>query len=137
MRTLYFGCALHGLPDEHRQEMVKLRESFKDHFFVLEFCPADTPPREIYSKDIHESVAKADLMVAICDKPSLGLGYEMGVRVEKYGLPLLCLAHEDSPVSGLIRGVHHPRFEFKRYRSTEEILKLVLEFENRMFASPA
>lgn len=129
MRTLYFGCALHGYPEEHRQAMIQIRESLQGHFRILEFCSADTPPSEIYHQDIHESVAKADLMLAMCDKTSLGLGYEMGARIETYRKPLLALAHEESPVSSLIRGVTHPAFEFKRYNSVDEVLPLLIEFE--------
>ena len=136
-RKLYFGCALFGLPEEHRKEMIALRESLREHFEILEFCPADTPPREIYSQDIHVSVAKADIMLAMCDKPSLGLGYEMAARIEKESRLLLALAHEDSPVSSLIRGVDHPKFEFKRYGDLKEVRGLLLDFEKKHFKSPA
>lgn len=132
-KKLYFGCALAGLPAEHRSAMITIREGLKDHFEVLEFCPAGTDPREIYEHDINNCVASADLMVAMCDKPSLGLGYEMSTMVEKHHKPLLILAHNDSQVSSLILGISNSKCEFRRYSDTSEILSLILDFEKRYF----
>ncbi|MDB5254576.1 MAG: hypothetical protein JWL80_642 [Parcubacteria group bacterium] len=130
---LYFSCALTGLPPEHREAMVVIRENLKEYFDVLEFCSADTPVKKIYEHDIHNCVKTADLLVSLCDNPSLGLGYEMGVAVEVYRKPVLALAQTDSNVSGLIRGITQENFELQRYEHTKEILPLLLDFAKRKF----
>ena len=38
-------------------------------------------------------------MLAICDYPSLGLGYEIATAVERQGIPVLAMAHKDSVIS--------------------------------------
>lgn len=130
---LYFSCALTGLSRAHRARMVGLREILKDHFEVLEFCPAETSPEEIYTHDIHYCVATADLMVSICDMPSIGLGWEMSAMLEVHGKPVLALARDVLKVSPLVRGVTNPCFEIQSYTDAQDILALTLEFAQRRF----
>ena len=135
---LYFGCALSGLPREHRERMIALRESLRDHFEILEFCdPLEVSDRDIYRHDIHTCIATADLMVAIVDQRGTGLGYEMGTMIEKRGGPVIALAHHDSEVSPFIRGIDSPKYELRRYSSLDEVRDMVLDFERRMFQDQA
>jgi hypothetical protein len=131
--TLYFGCPLAGLPFTHRTKMIALRDTLKNHFEVLEFCPAETPPKEIYTHDIHHCVATADFMVAVCDKPSTGLGWEMTTMVEKHGKPVLALSADISKVSSLVQGVTNTCFELRSYSEVHDILALALEFAKKRF----
>ena len=132
---LYFSCALTGLPEEHRQDMVALREHFKFQFDVFEFCPADTPMNEIYRHDIHVCVAQCDLMLAICDERSTGLGYELGCAIEKHNKPVLAVVQtgNESVVSKLIQGIEHPRFKFQSYVSVSDIFDMLIHFKNMTF----
>ena len=62
-------------------------------------------------------MAKCDVFIAISDFPAIGLGYELGVAVEKLQKPTLALAHKDDIVlitgkgaeqSIIIGGKHFP-----------------------------
>jgi hypothetical protein len=61
-------------------------------------------------------VSKSDLVAAICDLPSIGLGWEMGTQVEARGMPCLAIAHEASKVTAFVPGCNKQCFEFRRYR---------------------
>jgi hypothetical protein len=114
---LYVGCALKHAPPQFVQDILEIRGQLaKDpRFEVLEFLGPGNP-KDVYAKDILECVENADIMLAICDLPSLGLGFEMAVHCKHHKRPLLAVAHKDSIVSGLIVGIHNEGpFEFKRY----------------------
>ncbi len=129
-KKLYIGCALTNLPLDKKVEFLRtireVKNSLSEFFEVMEFLGVDdasqASPPEVYNFDIKECVMKADCMLAICDFPSLGLGYEIATAVEKRGIPVLAMAHKDSEVTRLIRGITHPDFAFERYNSTEEII---------------
>lgn len=132
MKKLYIGCALTNLPAEKRKEFLQLIEDLntrlKDHFEISEFLGVDDlgtqnafSPKEIYEHAIIKSVMNADCMLAVCDYPSLGLGYEIATAVEKLGIPVLAVAREDSLVTRLVLGVQSPNFKFYRYKNLEDI----------------
>ncbi len=138
-KKLYVGCALNHVPKDKQDFLLmipKIKEELKNDFEILEFRSSvydfinnnhTFSPREIYEFDIKDSVMNADVMLAVCDHPSLGLGYEMATAIEKRGIPVLALAHEDSPVSRLILGINHPNFHFARYKNPEEIAQKARE----------
>lgn len=137
-KKLYIGCALTNLPADKKDkflEMIKdIKKELSKSFEILEFLGIDDigttkpyTPREIYDYDIRKCVMKADYMLAICDYPSLGTGYEMGVAVEKRGMPVLAVAHKDAIVGRLIKGIDHKNFNFLYYNSIDEIIKKTLE----------
>lgn len=137
-KKLYIGCALSNLPPDKKHDFLNMiieikKELFKS-FEVLEFLGIDDlsgsepfSSKEIYDWDIKNCVMKMDCMLAICDYPSLGLGYEMAIAVEKRGIPVLAVAHKDSNVTRLIRGIDHPNFHFVYYDSVDEIIKEALK----------
>src|SRR3989344_7003418 len=133
-KKLYIGCAITHVPEDKKVEFSKMIEKIKaelkDDFKILEFWNALSTkhysigtPQDVYSYDIKECLMNADGMLAICDYYGLGLGYELGVAVEKKGIPVLAMAHKDSLVSRIIRGIDHPNFKFMTYNSPEEISK--------------
>lgn len=131
-KKLYVGCALTVVPPDKKEafwQMIKdIKKELANHFEVLEFKGlGDFTVKEIYDFDIKECVMKADCMLAICDYPSLGLGYEIATSVEKLGIPVLAMAHKDALVAKLIRGVDHPNFNFIYYNSTDEIIEKTVE----------
>lgn len=90
-------------------------------------------PRDIYLHDIRDCVGQSDLVVAICDQPSIGLGYEIATQLESRGMSCLCLAHEKSLVTEFILDVHQPGFDFRRYRNLQkEGIGLVTEKLSKM-----
>ena len=133
-RKLYVGCALQFAPPEFVSSISALRSKLKEHFDVLEFkFPHPGSDRDVYMLDIKEHVASCDLMLAICDHPSTGLGYEMATAIEKHDKHVLCLAHMSAGPSRLILGITSRRYEFNRYSSLSEVTKLLLNFEERRF----
>jgi len=135
-KKLYIGCALTNIPNDKRDailEMItKIRKELKKDFEILEFWSATHEwsvgtPKDIYKYDIKDCIMKTDCMLSICDYPSLGLGYEIATAVEKMGIPVLAVAHKDSTVTRLIRGIDHPNFHFMYYDSVEDIVKKTLE----------
>jgi hypothetical protein len=136
-KKLYIGCALTNLSSEKRDELLKnissLRERLEDKFEVLEFLwvkmdPSKATPDEVYRVDIDECVKSADCMLALCDYPSTGLGYEMATALEKCGIPVLAVAQKDSVVTKLVRGINKPNFNFQYYDSFDEVGDMVLKF---------
>lgn len=134
-KKLYIGCALTILPSDKKvafMEMIsKLKEDLKENFEIIDFLgiggPSTAPPLDIYTHDIKNCVKKADCMLAICDYPSLGLGYEIGTAVEGQGIPVLAVAHKDALVTRLIRGIDHKNFHFMYYDSVDEIIEKTSE----------
>lgn len=135
-KKLYIGCALTKLPIDKEKDFLEMlatiKVGLKDHFETIEFIGAtglapDATPLEVYVHDIKNSVLKADCMLAICDYPSLGLGYELGAAVEGKGIPVLAVAHRDLLVSKLIRGIDHKDFQFYYYDTISDIISKTIE----------
>ena len=82
---VYVGCSLTHAPKKFRDEVENFKNKLREICEVLDFYGlADKDiPREVYEHDIHNCVGKCDLLLAICDFPSLGLGWELGTQVEK------------------------------------------------------
>lgn len=129
MKKLYVGCSLLHAPETFRSSVANIKDTLRREFEVLEFIPVtEGTPSLVYKNDIHVQVAICDLFLAVCDYPSLGLGYEMGVAIEKYGKPTLGIAQSDSSVSRLIQGIEVPHFKFRRYSQMSEVPTLLKEF---------
>jgi hypothetical protein len=138
-KTLYIGCAINNLPANKKDEFLgmvaDLKRKLRKKFRILEFMSAikaDATAEEIYWRDIHVCVKSADAMVAICDHPSTGLGYEMAVAIEERGIPVLAMAQYLSNVSKLVLGIHgrgadKKAFNFVRYNTVADIPRIVEE----------
>lgn len=137
-KKLYIGCALTNLPDDKRVSLLamiaEIKKELGKSFEILEFAGVDDlktskplTPTQVYSFDIDERLMKTDYFLAICDFPALGLGYELGTAIEKMGIPVLAVAHENAKVSRSIIGVTRPNYYFFRYNSPGEIVKKALE----------
>ena len=131
---LYIGCALTDAPVEFREKIEKLKNMLREEYEILDFIGlVNGTPTDVYHWDIHRCVASCDIFVAICDYPAIGLGYEMGVAIEKHGKPTLAIAREDSKVSRLVFGIDHPNYTWRRYRTLYDIVLFILEMEHRHF----
>lgn len=137
-KKLYIVCALTNLPKDKREDFLKMISNVKgrlrEHFEISEFLGVDDlesteaiSPKEIYKHSIKKCVMEADCMLAICDYPAIGLGYEIGTAVEKRGIPVLAMAHKDSLVTRLILGIQHENFTFLHYDSKEDIIEKTLK----------
>lgn len=141
-KKLYIVCALTNLSDQDRKSFLamisEIKQTLRDTFDILEFIGVDdlksanpVSPRDIYEHSIRKSVAEADYMLAICDYPSIGLGYEIAVAVEQRGIPVLAMAKKGAQVTRLIRGIDHQNFHFMYYDSAEDIVKETLKILTR------
>ncbi|MBI4156039.1 MAG: hypothetical protein HY507_02280 [Candidatus Zambryskibacteria bacterium] len=134
MRRIYIGCSLTHSPQEFKDLVLNLKEKLKGEYEVFEFLGLEKgTATDVYHEDVGRCVARCDLFVAICDHSSLGLGYEMATALEKYSKPTLGLGHEDSNISRLVIGIDHPMYEFRRYKTLDEIILFIKEKELKHF----
>jgi hypothetical protein len=123
---LYIGCSLTHAPEEFKSSVEDLKTKLKTDFEVLEFIGlVNGTPTDVYHHDVQTCVGTCDLFVAICDFPSLGLGYELGTAVEKLHKPVLAVAQKDAHITRLVIGIDAPGFEFKRYTVLSEVYDLI------------
>lgn len=124
---IYVGCSLTHAPAGFVQDVEEFKRSLRERGYqVLDFLGLKGgTAAAIYRHDIHECVGGCDLFLAICDYPSTGLGYELGVAVEKHGTPTLAVAHVDSVVTELVVGVDAAHFRFERYAKLADVLPFV------------
>ncbi len=128
MIKIYVGFSITGAPQEFIESVQRLRTKLKERYEVMEFVPvSEGAPSDVYRNDIRECVANCDLMVAVCDLPSTGLGYEMACAVEVGDKPVLAVAHHNTKMSRLIMGVDHGKYTFRRYQRLDEVEELVHE----------
>jgi len=128
---LYVGCALNNAPEDFKANVFALRSIIaKDpRFEVLEFFGSGGTSEDVYKKDILECVENADIMLAVCDFPSLGLGFEIATHCKHHKRPLLAVAHTDSSVSRLIIGMYgEGPFTFKRYKNISDVPRIIDEW---------
>lgn len=126
---LYIGCGLTQAPAHFKEEVENLKTKLRSSHEILDFVGLTNGTNtDVYRWDIHECVLKCDAFIAIVDHPALGLGYELGVAVEKLSKPTLALAHTDSLVTRLVLGIDQPHYQFVRYTSAEEIPDIIETF---------
>lgn len=126
---IYVGCALTHAPESFKQDIEDIKAALRAEHEILDFIGAGPgEPRDVYLWDIGQCVAHCDMMIAICDLPSLGLGYEMGFAIEKLNKPTLIVAHKDAIVTRLIRGIEKENVAFERYSHMSEIPGFVRKF---------
>lgn len=128
--TIYVGCSLTQAPPEFKRSVEWLKGSLRcAGYETLEFLGlTHGTERDVYQHDIRNCVGKCDFFLAVCDLPSIGLGYELGTAVEKHGLPTLAVAHVDSKVTRLVLGIDHPLFRFERYHEMAEVVEMVKRY---------
>ena len=126
---LYVGCSLTHASEEFRQQVEGIKNILRGEHEVADFVGLTAgSARDVYEWDIHKCVEGCDAFIAICDFPSIGLGYELGVAVEKLHVPTLALAYEDVKVTRMVLGIEQPHYHFARYRSFEELPAMIEAF---------
>ena len=139
MIQIYVGCSLTQAPGEFRQGVEDLKSALRrEGYDIPDFLGlvAGTP-LDVYEVDIHERVAQCDMLLAICDFPSIGLGWEMGTAVEKHRKPVLAVVHRKTQLTRLVVGAdcaRNPLYRFEQYDDWEEVIALVDEFIRAMLA---
>jgi hypothetical protein len=117
---VYVGCGLTHAPEEFKAEV----ENFKDLLRTIEnvevLCflgVTDGTFRDVYVHDIKNCVRKCDLLIAIFDYPSTGLGWEVATQVEDRRKPAIGLGQTMSHITRLVLDPDNPHYQFHRYES--------------------
>jgi nucleoside 2-deoxyribosyltransferase len=130
---LYVACGLTHAPEEFRLSVDGLKHILRQErgYEVYDFVGLENgTPADVYAWDIGHCVAQSDLLVAVCDYPAVGLGWELGTAVEKLQKPTLAVAHEDTHVTRLITGAAEagaPNYRFRRYSDLMEVPEYIDE----------
>ena len=115
---LYVGCSLTTAPEEFKSAVERLKGVLREQGYgVFDFVGlVNGTPKDVYEYDIGHCVQNCDAFIAICDEPSLGLGWELG-RATDLGKPVLAVAHRDSKITRLVLGAAEvePNLQFARY----------------------
>lgn len=127
--SVYVGCSLTHASPEFRDSVEELKRRLSKVCRVLSFkgLSNENLPYDVYVHDILGCVDGCDLLLAICDYPSTGLGYELAVQAERKRGPVLAVAQRDALVTKLILDPHLPGYEFARYDNfLEDVFNLVI-----------
>ncbi len=126
---LYIGCGLTQAPEDFKKKVEDVKDELRKKYEILDFVGLTAgTAKDVYNWDINECVEKCDVFIAIADYPALGLGYEIGVSVEKLSKPTLVLAQTEALITRLILGVDKLNYKFARYEKMEEIPLLIENF---------
>lgn len=123
MVKVYVGCALTHAPESFKLAVEELKKKLGEvpGVQVLQFLGlVDGTSRDVYIHDIIECVGMCDIMFAICDYASIGLGWEMATQVGR-GKRLLAFGHREAKITRLILDPPITRYSFHRYDDFEEI----------------
>lgn len=116
---LYVGCALRNAPQTFKDSVEVLKQNLEKDFEVLKFLGDKGTAQEVFRYDI-DCVLDSDAVLAVCDFPSLGLGFEIATALAN-GKRVLGVAQTDADVSRMILGIDSPLFSFERYTSLSDV----------------
>lgn len=133
MRTplkVYVACALTSVPKSSRPEHLMMVESLKAElrskgYLVIDFLSAikDNPvPEDVYSYDI-KCLDEADCILALCDYPGTGLGYEICYSVLLRKIPTFVAVSDETNLSKLLRGINLPNYKYVVFSKTSDLLE--------------
>lgn len=137
MLKLYVGCGLTHAPEDFQQKVVELKERLRSipSVSVLEFLGVTNgTAHDVYVHDIIDGVGECDIMIAICDHASTGLGWEMATQVGR-GKPLLAFGHQDSKITRLVLDPGLSNYFFFRYDDFEEVFRIVEKIVREVWAA--
>lgn len=122
---LYVGCALTVAPPEFRAEVEQLKDRLDGRglFEVMRFLGLEKgTPNDVFRVDMIEGVGACQLMLAVCDYPSIGLGMELLEAVKVRRIPVLAVNKAGSTVTRLLTGMgeFYPNLKFANYESLVE-----------------
>lgn len=129
---LYFSCSVRGGRDDQNlyRELIDIftqkYEVLTKHLGLKNLSEAEKKQsdEDIYLQD-KGYLEEADLLIAECSTPSIGVGYELAYA-EKRGIPCIVLSdtRREKRLSAMISGDHYFR---KIYYSSEEELMEIAE----------
>ena len=127
METIYFAMALTHAPTDFVKmcggELRKIMRKFG--YRTLDFVGlADGTAEDVYLRDMH-AVCEADLLVAICDYPSLGLGMEVMARIHAKKPLVLCWRRGTKITRMLIGASVIENIRICQYDTIDDIARVV------------
>ena len=130
MKSLYVGCALRGAPAEFVAGVGELKKQLENDFKVLHFIGISptAAAKEVYETDIGCTI-EADIMLAICDQSSLGLGIEIAKRAE-LGKATIIAYRPSVDLSRMVLGLAElsPSFTVVTYNDPAELLAIMKKY---------
>ena len=123
MKSLYVGCALKCASEEFVASVAALKKRLSEHYEIAEFVGLDysVSAETVYITDI-TCATEADIMLAICDVPSTGLGMEVQRRIE-LGKETYLAYQNESKISRMLLGAaaHYSFVHEIAYNSLAEL----------------
>jgi nucleoside 2-deoxyribosyltransferase len=125
---IYVGCSLTKAPEDFKAQVEAFKDTLRgEGYEVFDFVGlVNGTPASVYNWDIGHCVRDCDIFVAICDEPSIGLGYEL-CEALRLGKPVLAVAHADAKVTRLVLGAAEveEKLRFERYEQLIDVLPLI------------
>lgn len=125
---IYVGCSLTQAPETFRNEVEGYKASLRGAGYeVFDFIGLEKgTAADVYRWDIERCVRQCDILVGVCDYPSLGLGWELN-EATRLGKEVLAIAHERTVITRLIIGAEavEPNFHFERYTNLIDTLPTI------------
>src|SRR3989344_7350925 len=117
-KKIYVGAALTHAPYDFRLKVEKFKDELREKYELIEFFGLrnDAKVRDIFEWDT-KCVKTCDLYIPICDYPSIGLGYQIGVALEN-NKTILAIAKKDATISRYLPAIKRKNFSFKRYKNS-------------------
>ena len=126
---MYVGCGLTHTSDSFRESIERLKVRLRQQFEMLDFVGLTAGTNgDVYRWDIEHCVGTCDIFIAICDKASTGLGFELAVATTR-GIPILAVAQKDSLVTRLVLGAAacKENIVFLRYDTHEDLHQMIID----------
>ena len=132
---IYFAGSIRGGSEDRNvyHALIKGLQEFgqvlTEHVGDLELTDSgehDLSDEEIFRRDV-SWIHEADILVAEVTKPSLGVGYEIGLA-ESLDKPAICLYRQtgETSLSAMVAG--NPRLKVHEYEDVEKAVSFVKEF---------
>jgi hypothetical protein len=121
---VYVGCSVTDASKKFTEDVELFKMALEEHFVVLRFVvkkPGDSI--NVYVHDIEHCLQEANMMIAVCDERSIGVGIEIGAALWRKPIPILIIAHEDSRVTSFLNDMVNElrkkerAIDFQRYQS--------------------
>jgi nucleoside 2-deoxyribosyltransferase len=124
MKKVYFASALANATVQFRHDCDEIKELLKGKYVIKDYFGyvPEADAKMIYEHDAQQ-IRNAEMLIAECSYPSLGVGYEIGLALA-LGKQVIAIAKEGSIVSKMITG--NPSIKFIWYADPKDlIVKLI------------
>lgn len=127
---VYVGCGLTHAPQPFIDLVSRLKQCLRDsgECIVLEFLGLEGgTARDVWDHDIRNCVGRCDLLVAILDYPSIGLGVEIGCQAARRKR-VIGLVHQSTHLTRLMQDPNPEDIDYALYgyEHLDEMLEIVM-----------